>query len=209
MNILAIGAHPDDCELAIAGTLLNHVSKGDKVHILCVTDGEHLALGRTNETKKSAKAMGCSVSFLHLKDAQVSHDIKTINLIEEVIKKKTPDRIYVHSLTDLHQDHRNICKSTLVAARHIPQILFYTSAERQVGMGFFRPNYYVDITKFMDKKIDVSKLHKSINSQKDYFSEDILRGEAAFWGCRVKVQYAEVFEVYKFVQIDSREKHHI
>lgn len=205
MNILAIGAHPDDCELAIAGTLLCHVNRGDKVHILCVTDGEHLAQGRTKESEKSAKLIGCSISFLHLPDTKVKHDITTITLIEKIIKRVNPQRVYVHSLSDLHQDHQNVCRSTLIAARHVLQILFFTSAERQIGMGAFTPNYYVDITKYMKRKIRIAKLHKSIATQKDYFSEQLIIGEAAYWGSKIRVAYAEVFEVYKFVQITHKE----
>ena len=68
MNILAIGAHPDDWEYGCAGTLIRHVQKGDKVYLVVVTDGS--AGGepamRRNEQRDAGKLIGAEEVFFSI-----------------------------------------------------------------------------------------------------------------------------------------------
>lgn len=198
MNVLAVVAHPDDAELAIGGTLIKHVQNKDNVSILVLTLGEHLKEGRDEETIKSAEFMGCNCHILNFKDTAVPFGIETINAIEREIDKRKPDRIYTHSPNDLHQDHQNTAKSTLAAGRYVKQILFFESPTIQTKK--FNPNYYIEITNHIDKKIEVLKFHKSLNREKFYFDENVIRGQAYFRGCQVRVEFAEAFEVHKYVE---------
>ena len=67
IDILAIGAHPDDIELSCAGTILKHISLGDKVGIIDLTRGELGTRGsaeiRDKESAKAAQILG--VEFRH------------------------------------------------------------------------------------------------------------------------------------------------
>lgn len=75
LKIIVIGAHPDDYELGMAGTIMKHVEQGDEVHAIIATKGEVIGMGkqRKEEALKSSKFIGIkSTSFLNLPDAGIS-----------------------------------------------------------------------------------------------------------------------------------------
>ena len=101
---------------------------------------------------------------------------EVIDKIEKVIRDVKPQRVYTHSISDTHQDHRNIAYSTLAAARFVPEILCYESPSLYIG---FNPNYYVDITKFIDEKEKVLSIFTTQN-HKEYMKINAIQGLAQF-----------------------------
>jgi LmbE family N-acetylglucosaminyl deacetylase len=196
MRVLCVGAHCDDIEVSCGGTILHHVNRGDRVISLVMTGHSTI---REQETMEAGKILGISeVNVNDFMDTHVPSGFDAIKVIEEAINRIVPDRVYTHTTKDTHQDHRNTGLATLSAARKIPQILFYQSAPPKSWA--FNPNYYVDISKYMDQKIDAIKLFKS-QSDKWYMKPDVLRSMAAFRGVEIGATYAEAFEVYKFLEV--------
>ena len=126
MNILAIGAHPDDIELGCAGTLISASTiYKHSVFGLVLTFGEGAgdAKQRKIEMEESAKILNLNKLFFgNLVDTKISEGIETISVIEQTINLVKPDVILTHTAGDRHQDHRNTALATFPAARNIPNI---------------------------------------------------------------------------------------
>src|SRR5262249_47609170 len=101
-RVLAIGAHPDDVELACGGTLARHVAESDLVKILILSRG---AVGgdvnvRLREARHAADALGASLEFGDLQDARLSEGGPTVSLIERAVHELQPTHVYTHALED-------------------------------------------------------------------------------------------------------------
>jgi len=110
LDILAIGAHPDDVELGCAGTLLRHISLGYQVGILDLTRGELGTRGsaeiRDEEARKSADILGISIrENLGFADGFFTNDKKHQLAIVRMVRKYQPDIVLANALTDRHPDH--------------------------------------------------------------------------------------------------------
>jgi LmbE family N-acetylglucosaminyl deacetylase len=204
MKILAIGAHPDDIELGVGGTIAKHVKNNDDVYGLVLSNGESVMSNggvhdRKEEAKRSAKVLGIKEMFFgNLEDTKIPESSETIKIIESVLEKVKPDRLYTHTVRDPHQDHRSVAKAVVSACREakVKQILLYISPLRQVD---FQPKVFSDITPFMTVKLRALKFFFSQN-HKFYMSNEAVRGLAMYWGYFIKSKYAECFEVEKLVE---------
>ena len=177
--VLAIGAHPDDCELGCYATLAYHKSKGDAVHLLVLSQGEAGGPSdkRVKECKKAAEVLGAdSITIESLKDRMITIDYETIELIQAKFDELRPDRIYTHSPHDNHQDHRNAALATMTLYRHVNDILLYESPSVSLE---FTPRVFVNITKFFDIKIKALKLHETQND-KYYVRTEAIAGLAQY-----------------------------
>jgi len=184
----------------MSGTVLKHKEKGDEVFVIIATAGS--ALGdpkqRLIDSEMCAKELCVDdLFFLGMKDTEIEDSHETITILESYIKKIKPDRIYTHSNKDTHQDHRNLGLSVLTAARHVKQLFFFESPSSQLG---FIPNYYVDISKYIDLKIKVLKTFKGGVEGKWYMEVDAVQGTSLFRGYQSKVKHAEAFETFRHVE---------
>lgn len=201
MNILAIGAHPDDVELGCFATLAKFSQEGHKVHILVCTNGEaggdHCS--RVEEAKKSADLIDANVYFGNLPDTMISDGIETIKLIEEHIEQIKPDVIFVNSEKDSHQDHRNVARATLSATRFGPnEIYMYESPSTTKA---FVPSIYYDVTDHFDKKINAVQIHTS-QGKKSYMADRAVKGLAEYRAFELNLndRLLEGFEPVKVVK---------
>jgi len=177
--ILAIGAHPDDCELGCYATLAYHKHKGDIVHLLVLSKGEAGGPSeeRIRECKKAARLLGAdSITIESLQDRMITNDYRTIEVIQAKVDALQPDRIYTHSPHDNHQDHRNAALATMTLYRHVNDILHYESPSVSLE---FTPRVFVNITDFFDVKIQALKLHETQND-KYYVRTEAITGLAEY-----------------------------
>ena len=110
LDILAIGAHPDDVELSCSGTIAKEIAAGKKVGILDLTRGELGTRGsaeiRDKEAAAAAKILGVSVrENLAFADGFFTNDKKHQLKIIEVIRKYQPDIVLCNAVDDRHIDH--------------------------------------------------------------------------------------------------------
>lgn len=195
MNILAIGAHPDDLEYGCGGTLLKFAQKGHKINLLVMTSGNcgGKPVIREKEQGKSAKILKAKLYWGGFKDTQVPLNKKVINKIENVIKETKPDIIFVHYNNDTHQDHRHTAQATITATRYQKNVLFY---EVPTTHDFSSANIFVDIGKMMAQKLELLKTHKSQVFTTRVAELSILESAestAMFRGFKNRVKYAEGF----------------
>ena len=116
--------------------------------------------------------------------------------IEKLINEVNPQRIYTHSVKDTHQDHRNVAYATLAAARNVSEIFLYESPSLYLD---FKPNYYVDVSDFIDEKLRILNLFASQNG-KDYMKIEAIKGLAKFRGLATFINYAEAFEIFRVLK---------
>ena len=110
LDILAIGAHPDDVELSCSGTIAKEIAAGKKVGILDLTRGELGTRGsaeiRDKEAAAAAKILGVSIrENLAFADGFFTNDKKHQLKIIEVIRKYQPDIVLCNAVDDRHIDH--------------------------------------------------------------------------------------------------------
>ena len=115
LDILAIGAHPDDVELGCAGTIAKEISNGKKVGIVDLTRGELGTRGdaNTRDTESNDAANLLGVEFrenLNFLDCFFANDQKHQLKLVEVIRKYKPDLVICNAVQDRHIDHSKAAK---------------------------------------------------------------------------------------------------
>ncbi|MDA8125065.1 MAG: PIG-L family deacetylase [Deltaproteobacteria bacterium] len=196
MKILAIGAHPDDIEAGCSGTLAKYMQNGHDIYLLIMTEGHMGGEGavRKKEQAKSAKILKPrKLIWGGYKDTLLApHMNRMVHDIEVVLKKISPDFIFVHYADDTHQDHRSLAEATISATRYVRNVLFYEGPTTQN----FSPTTFVDIKESLDAKISMLLAHHS-QVQKTNIEgltiTDIVRSTAVFRGIQGRVQFAEAF----------------
>ncbi len=195
MNILAIGAHPDDIEFGCGGTLLKYSEQGHKVYMLVLSKGDKGGDPevRQKEQENSARILKVGkLFFSDYLDTEIVQSQKLIIEIESFLKEVKPDFIFVQYFDDTHQDHRNLSESTISATRYIQNVLFYEGPTTQN----FTPNVFVDITKVFDKKLECLNAHASQVSKTNIEGLSIIeaaKSAAHFRGIQGRVRFAEAF----------------
>lgn len=221
-NILVVAAHPDDEALGCGGTLAKHISNGDNVKVVFLSDGEtsrnEIKNNSINLRKKNAinslKILGVkktNIIFNSLPDNALDSIplIKIAKILEEIKSIFKPDIIYTHFGNDLNVDHRAAYNATLIAFRPQPkesarkifcfEILSSTDWSSNINSPF-NPNYFVNIEKFYKKKIASVKAYKT-EIKKDPHSRSLKNIEnlAGFRGMSCGVKYAEAFFVERII----------
>ena len=179
IDILAIGAHPDDVELGCSGTLAKEIFNGKKVGIIDLTRGELGTRGsveiRDSEAKKAAGILG--VSFrenLNFKDGFFTNDIDHQMKLIEIIRKYRPKLILCNAIDDRHIDHPKGAKLVmdscfLSGLKKIKTNLDGVDQNPWRPINIYHyiqwknldPDFVVDISDFFNKKISAVKAFKS------------------------------------------------
>ncbi len=177
--VMAIGAHPDDVEIGCGGALLAHRQAGDRVVVLTLSRGRRGGPGETRaeESVQAALAMDAELMLADLEDTRISEGPETISVISQAILHHGPSLIYTHSSHDVHQDHRNVHRASLVAARGIPSVLCYQSPSSTID---FHPSCFIDISQQLERKLEVLQVFAS-QSDRRYLTPELLRATAYYW----------------------------
>lgn len=180
MNVLAIGAHPDDVDFCCGGTLIRMAQQGHRVVIGVVTDGrahpigdpEEVAVRRRQEAQRSAKLAGAEIEFLGLPDGRLIDDVPTRLKFIDLILRVQPDLIITHYPQDYHADHvmtSRLVTFTIQMAWAPPPELEGQPLRKPVPVAFmipsngidFIPEEYVDVTEVWPTKVQMVLSHKS------------------------------------------------
>ncbi|MBI2880195.1 MAG: PIG-L family deacetylase [Candidatus Tectomicrobia bacterium] len=203
MNILAIGAHPDDIEFGCGGTLLRYAEEGHNVYLFVLTRGSEggSARVRSAEQKKAAGALGAKELFFgDHEDTRLPVDKDLISEVERLVRKVQPETVFVHFGQDTHQDHRNLSSAVVSAARFAPTVLFYEGPSTQN----FSPSVFVDIASTFERKLSALKAHASQVTRtkvKDLTIIEVARATAHFRGTQTHIQLAEGFVPLRMLQV--------
>jgi LmbE family N-acetylglucosaminyl deacetylase/CheY-like chemotaxis protein len=179
-TVLAIGAHPDDVEIGIGGTLLKHREAGDQVVILTLSRGARggVAELREQESLQVAEAMGATLVLGDLVDTAISEGFDTIDTIAKVIAQYNPARVYTHCERETHQDHRSAFRATMVAARGVGELFCYQSPSTTVD---FHPTRFVEISDYLEQKYQLIQIYKTQVGSRPYLAKEIVDATARYW----------------------------
>ena len=203
MNILAVGAHPDDIEYGCCGFLLRMKQEGHEVSLLVVSGGEKgLSDHSRDRILEQQKAFAlCGFSRLFVKDfpdGEIVCNNRLVSEIETVIRETAPDLILVNHPKDYHQDHRSVAQAVIAAARAEKGLLFY-QAYSAID---FHPDIYVRIDAVVSKKKEVlhcfhSQIEKNIGKKIDFVECAISTNR--YYGSRIATEHAEGLCLYKYI----------
>ena len=181
MNILAIGAHPDDCEEFCAGTLALYRRAGHRVVMCSATNGnigsttlskEETARVRLGEARRSAAVIGAEYICLDYDDELLYDTPETRMRVLDLMRYAQADVVFTHPPRDYCPDHECISKIVhdAIVMVSIPNLvtehppyagtpcLYYFESQNGVG---FVPEEYVDITETMETKKRMYACHES------------------------------------------------
>jgi bacillithiol biosynthesis deacetylase BshB1 len=234
LDILAFGAHPDDVELGCSATIAKEISLGKKVGIVDLTRGELGTRGsaelRDKEASNAAKILGVSVrENLGFADGFFVNDREHQLEIIKMIRKYKPEIVLCNAIDDRHIDHPKGSKvvsdacflSGLVKIeteldgvkqeKWRPKVVYHYIQWKNI-----EPDFVVDVTGFMDKKIDSVMAYSSqffdpksnepetpITSKN--FTESI-EYRAKDLGRLIGVEYAEGFTTERYVAVENLSK---
>ena len=201
LKVLCLGAHSDDIEIGLGGTLLTLLHAGVELDVhWCVASA---AGARSEEAHNSAKAFlrgakSLRIELADFKDGFFPYEGGRLKAwIEDLKGRASPDIIFTHRCDDAHQDHRELCQLTWNAFRnHI--VLEYEIPKWDGDLG--RPNLFVPIRAAdLERKIDLLETHFGTQRSKDWFDGETFRGLARLRGmeCRAEERYAEAFVARK------------
>lgn len=231
IDILAIGAHPDDVELACGGTLIKHIRKGYTVAIADLTQGELGTRGnaetRLKEAELSREILGAQYRVnLGLEDGFFNEDKDSLIRLIEVIRHFRPKTVLANSVADRHPDHARgasfAARACFLAglrkiethyAGHLQQPWRPVSLFHFVQDRYVTPDFVVDITGEFETKLQAIMAFKS-----QFFDPEskepetpisgesflqFLESRARDFGRNIGVGFAEGFTAEKVFGIDD------
>lgn len=198
--VLAVGAHPDDIEIGAGGLLLRLKEEGAKVYGLVMSQGEMGAPGgsrRAEEARAAARVLGLDdLWILDFPDTRLRDCIPDMrDAVEARLSELGIDLVITHSSREIHGDHVAVFEAAKEAARRCSLMCFETVSTPPE----FVPNYFADVTAFLDDKLKAVAAHRS-QADKAYMDPELVRGRAVHRGLQVNVPYAEAFWVYRWVR---------
>jgi LmbE family N-acetylglucosaminyl deacetylase len=200
MNIVAIGAHPDDIEIGTGGAITLHRYQGDNVRFLFITRGGELSDPdrREREAEEAASVLDVEdIHFLDFTDTSIPYDNQLIKEIEDHVSEFDTDRVYIHGEEDTHQDHRKAALASVAATRNIHEVLAFESPSTRPS---FAPQYYIPFSEeILKRKIRSIRTHKS-QREKKYLEAEAMKGLARFRGRQANTRYAEAFQVIRITE---------
>jgi LmbE family N-acetylglucosaminyl deacetylase len=183
VNVLAVGAHPDDVEILCAGTLARYRSQSHTVGICVLTNGDlgapdgekaSIAAVREQEAQRSADVLDARLFQLGEPDGFLFDSPRTRGAFAEVVRAFRPDLLFIPDPLDYHPDHRAAAaialnslqlaasplhRTTSAAIESLPAV-FHMDTLALVGA---TPQRWVDISNTLDTKLDMLREHRSQN----------------------------------------------
>ena len=213
-KVLVIAVHPDDETLGCGGTLLKHKASDDEIHwLICTTlDKKHGHYkARENEIERVSKRYNFdSVHNLRLKTMQVDEYSMSelIGKISKVVNEVQPNIIYLPFKGDVHSDHRKIFEAAYSCTKsfrypfikkiYMIETLSETEFAPSTKEDSFAPNVFVDISKYVDKKIELMNIYENEMDKHPFpRSEKNIRALATYRGATLGCDYAESFMLLK------------
>ncbi|HUQ86840.1 MAG TPA: PIG-L deacetylase family protein [Vicinamibacterales bacterium] len=220
-RITIISVHPDDETLGCGGTILRHVADGHRVSWIITTAGwepkyrRDVIAAKAREVDQVAQAYGMAdVQRLGLPTTRMRElpEASLIDALGPAIEKTNPDIIYTVHRGDVHTDHQSVfeavsivCKPFRSRPRPSRLLSFETLSSTDAALAdagsVFLPSVFIDITPYIDRKIEIMKLFAS--EQQPYpqpRSAESIRALARHRGGAIGREYAEAFVLLREVQ---------
>lgn len=212
-RVLIIAPHPDDETLGCGGTILKHKSKKDKIYWVCVTSMKYGKSWskidikrRDNEINKVIKEYqfdGFYSLNLPPKELDQIKLTEIIGPLSKIINTIKPNILYAPFFADAHSDHQIIGNIYNALGKwfrypYLKKIICYeTISETDFNITSniaFKPNKFIDISKFMKKKINIMKIYRSELGKHPFpRSEQTIKSLGTIRGSQSGFKFAEAF----------------
>jgi bacillithiol biosynthesis deacetylase BshB1 len=231
LDILAVGAHPDDVELGCSGTLMKHISLGYKAGIVDLTQGELGTRGTIKDRRKEAasasKIMGVHArENMRFKDGFFQNDKEHQLEVIKMIRHFQPKIVFGNAQFDRHPDHARAAQLVYDACflAGLPKVETkykgkLQKAFRPVALYHYiqalhtEPDFCVDITKVFNKKMEAvlayqSQFYNPTSKEPETFIStkgflEFVKSRSIHFGIPIGVQYAEAFTVNRTVGVED------
>ena len=204
-KVLILSPHTDDGEFGCGATITKLIEDGSEVYYAAFSACEQSVLPEfpkdilTKEVKAATQILGIKPQNLIL----FKYDVRTFNyhrqaILDDIIKLKNeiqPDLVFTPSVNDIHQDHATISNEA-VRAFKFTSILCYELPWNNFNFTttcFFKLN-----ENHVSNKVNALKEYKS-QAHRSYADEDFIRSLARIRGVQIGAQYAEVFEMVRWI----------
>lgn len=164
MNVLMIGAHPDDIELGAAVAIQWHVKRGDTV--FCVTANTGSSDGAPNPQRVAEQIDGlCSlgvtadnIKVYYYAMEELAEQYRMIPIVRQWLDWSQADIVYTHFPHDTHRDHVYLAQAVIPAARAAQALLFFETPSTQA----FTPVLFLPaVNGMVEKKVSAINHHMS------------------------------------------------
>lgn len=202
-SIVAFGAHPDDIEIGMGGTIAKLAGMGYDINLVVATLPNFTEIDKKDQRKqeaiRSAKVMGCKApQFLDLSPDQIIFGRQFVTLVDELIHKYEPEAIFTQWIGDSHQDHQILTRAVIAASRDVNNLYMYeTTIPGGVTEGSFRPQLFVDVSETLEIKTGALDCFESQKIRGGHMWLGAVVGRCSYRGYQMSTQYAEAFEVIK------------
>jgi LmbE family N-acetylglucosaminyl deacetylase len=198
-TVLAVGAHPDDLELGMGGTLARLSRNGARVVMAIISIPGNLQ-SRREEAKRAAKILGCEVRFLNPNKCCRVEDLKhhrLVNMIDGLVTELEPAAMFTHCFANLHKDHKLAYEACMASQRlRYFDIFCYPPTSTHTVHIPFHPHAFVDISDVIEEKMKAIGEHSSQFDSRGLKTERY-REHSNSTGRIVGVEYAEGLEIVR------------
>jgi len=201
MNVLTIGAHPDDLEIGMGGVINKYVKQGHNVLMLVVTLPKE---SRREECEAAADILGAELKLLGVPQEELSYGRGLVKTFDEVIQDFSPSEVFTHWNHDSHQEHNFVTSAVLAAGRKNTFSLYLYEQTLPAGITSegFNPQLFIEIEDEVDAKLSSLRAHQSqyVHNKEEQWIDSI-RGRSKYRGYQINVGHAEAFEVIKEIRL--------
>jgi N-acetylglucosamine malate deacetylase 1 len=200
-TVLAIGAHPDDLELAIGGTLARLAREASRVVMAVVSIPADFDTRRA-EARQAAAILGCELRLLVESGCCRIDDMKSyqlVGMLDALVRDLQPAAVLTHSACEFHRDHIAVHNACLSTQRLKPFDFFHfgPTMTRAVPVPF-HPRAYIDVSDTIELKMKAIEAHLTQFGGRGLDSE-MYRDLARLNGRMVGVKYAEGLDVSRML----------
>lgn len=221
IDVMAIGAHPDDVEIGMAGTLLALKAQGYSVVVVDLSDGEPTPFGsheqRLVECQQSASLLGVDKRItLDMVNREIMDTVENRKQLASVIREYKPRLIFAPFWEDGHPDHiqaARLAQSARFYAKFVKTDMPFTPHYPARLFAYFcnhlrlriQPAFIFDISAFIEQKQDVLRQYATqfLNNEKNKHVLDLIKMENAYWGRQIYTAYGEPFMSLESIAIKS------
>jgi bacillithiol biosynthesis deacetylase BshB1 len=210
VNVLALGPHPDDVEIAMGGTVLVLQAAGHQVSVCDLTNGEPTPIGtperRAREAAEAAALLGVRRITLDFPNRYLADTVEARHRVAEVIREVRPALLFVPYWEDAHPDHvaaaalgeaarfyAKLTKTSMAGEPFYPRrVIHFFSSHYRLHV---RPSFLVDISPHVETKMAAIGAYRSQFSTErgNVHLLDEIRLWTAYYGSLIGTRHAEPF----------------
>jgi LmbE family N-acetylglucosaminyl deacetylase len=209
MNILFVGAHHDDLEVSIGGSIKRWTQEGHKAYSAILTNSSWTAPDGTSfrnsepiedYCQRAAKLLGYSQISLGFSNCfELRYTDDKVAALLDIMERHSVDTLITITPNDAHPDHRMAAEIALNSARRMKRILL-TRVSWNSYPGGFNPTYFVDISDVIEVKREALRCYEDEYRRTGTLWDRFVDASATLYGLEAGCDFAEGFEIVKFCE---------